>query len=64
MQLCVNVQTPEELDGVQGCAIYIDTEGGLVMQRLQEVAGAFVEQCTEKLNIGNFHFDYSNQSFG
>ncbi len=38
MQLCVNVQIPAAFGGAEGEAVYIDTEGSLVVGRLAQLA--------------------------
>jgi hypothetical protein len=35
LQLCVTVQIPEECGGIQGQAIFIDTEGSFNASRLE-----------------------------
>ncbi|TPX71167.1 hypothetical protein SpCBS45565_g01351 [Spizellomyces sp. 'palustris'] len=40
MQLCVNVQIPISCGGAEGEAIYIDTEGSFVVERVAEIARA------------------------
>ena len=37
-QLCMNVQIPKELGGVDGEALYIDTHGDFAVERLTEMA--------------------------
>lgn len=39
-QLCLNVQIPKELGGVDGEALYIDTHGDFTTDRLLEMAKA------------------------
>lgn len=43
MQLAVDVTIPEEFGGVCGHAVYVDTEGSLVAERLAEMAEATVQ---------------------
>lgn len=45
MQLCVDVSIPECFGGVQGQAIYIDTEGSFVAERILQMAEAAVNHC-------------------
>ena len=45
IQLCVAVQLPEALGGVQDEAVFIDTEGSFVVERVADVAKATVEHC-------------------
>eukprot|EP00698_Gefionella_okellyi_P006768 TRINITY_DN1622_c0_g1_i1.p1 TRINITY_DN1622_c0_g1~~TRINITY_DN1622_c0_g1_i1.p1 ORF type:complete len:361 (+),score=75.33 TRINITY_DN1622_c0_g1_i1:25-1083(+) len=42
MQLAVDVQLPAMFGGVGGQAIYIDTEGSFMPERVAEIAGSFV----------------------
>ncbi|XP_013773850.1 DNA repair protein RAD51 homolog 3-like [Limulus polyphemus] len=42
LQLSVNVQIPESCGGVGGEAIYIDTEGSFIVERLLDIASATV----------------------
>ncbi|GAB1602287.1 DNA repair protein RAD51 homolog 3-like isoform X1, partial [Argonauta hians] len=45
MQLAVDVQIPECYGGVQGEAVYIDTEGSFMAERLQDIAEVTVRHC-------------------
>ncbi|XP_029651675.1 DNA repair protein RAD51 homolog 3 [Octopus sinensis] len=45
MQLAVDVQIPECFGGVEGEAIYIDTEGSFIVERLQDIAEVTVCHC-------------------
>ncbi|XP_014786211.1 DNA repair protein RAD51 homolog 3 isoform X3 [Octopus bimaculoides] len=45
MQLAVDVQIPECFGGVEGEAIYIDTEGSFIVERLQDIAEVTVRHC-------------------
>ncbi|CAI5938023.1 unnamed protein product, partial [Closterium sp. NIES-64] len=49
MQLAINVQTPAVLGGVEGEAVYIDTEGSFMVERAAEVADARAAHCTAML---------------
>ena len=40
MQLSVNVQLPENLGGLNGQCVYIDTEGSFISKRTIEIAKA------------------------
>ena len=42
MQLCVNTQIPELLGGLEGQAVYIDTEGSFMSKRIIEIASATI----------------------
>ncbi|OQV16473.1 DNA repair protein RAD51-like protein 3 [Hypsibius exemplaris] len=57
MQLCVNVQLPDALSGIQGSAIYIDTDGAFVVERLREMAEAIVEKCREEADSDDTIYD-------
>ncbi|XP_047443374.1 DNA repair protein RAD51 homolog 3 isoform X2 [Mugil cephalus] len=46
LQLAVDVQVPQCFGGVEGQAVYVDTEGGFVLQRLVDVATAAVRHCS------------------
>ncbi|CAI5973069.1 unnamed protein product [Closterium sp. NIES-65] len=46
MQLAINVQTPAVLGGVEGEAVYIDTEGSFMVERAAEMADAWAAHCT------------------
>ncbi|XP_050407985.1 DNA repair protein RAD51 homolog 3 isoform X2 [Patella vulgata] len=45
MQLCVDVQMPQCLGGVEGQAVYIDTEGSFIVERLVDIADATIQHC-------------------
>ncbi|KAH3877511.1 DNA repair protein RAD51 homolog 3-like [Dreissena polymorpha] len=47
MQLACDVQIPRCLGGQGAEALYIDTQGGLVMERLTEVVSATVAHCRQ-----------------
>lgn len=47
MQLAVDVQLPKLFAGVDGGAIYIDTECCYKPKRLEQIAKAAVEHCRE-----------------
>ena len=51
MQLCVNVQIPETLNGLGGKAIYIDTEGSFTSNRIIEIADATIKRLCEKFTV-------------
>ena len=48
MQLCVNVQVPQALDGLEGQAVYIDTEGSFMSNRVIEIARATIKLLRTK----------------
>ncbi|KAL4223700.1 DNA repair protein rad51c [Mactra antiquata] len=45
MQLACVVQMPEVFGGVEGEAVYIETDGGLVLERLTDIVAATVKHC-------------------
>ena len=45
MQLAVDVQIPECFGGVEGEAVYIDTEGSFIIERLADIVKAAVNHC-------------------
>ncbi|KAL5016132.1 hypothetical protein ScPMuIL_005721 [Solemya velum] len=45
MQLAVDVQIPEAFGGMGGEAVYIDTEGSFIIERLVDIAKATVQHC-------------------
>jgi len=47
MQLSVNVQRPALLGGIDGSAVYIDTEGSFSALRAQDMARVLATECAE-----------------
>ncbi|XP_053671536.1 DNA repair protein RAD51 homolog 3 [Anopheles nili] len=45
LQLLINVQIPRQLGGVEGCAVYLDTNYGFSPQRVREMAHACQIHC-------------------
>lgn len=45
LQLCTSVQLPKEFGGLDGKALYIDTNSGFSKNRLTEIAEGVVKQC-------------------
>ena len=45
LQLCVVVQLPVEFDGLAGEAVFIDTEGTFLVERLDDLAQATIRHC-------------------
>ncbi|KAJ8312903.1 hypothetical protein KUTeg_010276 [Tegillarca granosa] len=45
MQLAVDVQMPEEFGGLNGEALYIDTEGSFIVDRILDIAKATIDHC-------------------
>lgn len=46
MQLAVDVQIPVCFGGLGGKALYVDTEGSFLVQRVADLAKAAVQHCT------------------
>uniref|UniRef100_A0A3Q1HYM4 DNA repair protein RAD51 homolog 3 n=1 Tax=Acanthochromis polyacanthus TaxID=80966 RepID=A0A3Q1HYM4_9TELE len=46
LQLAVDVQVPQCFGGVEGHAIFVDTEGGFLLQRVVDMAAAAVRHCS------------------
>ncbi|XP_078363127.1 DNA repair protein RAD51 homolog 3-like [Oculina patagonica] len=46
MQLAVDVQIPDEFGGLNGEAIYIDTEGSFIVERVVDIAEAALKHMT------------------
>ena len=55
MQLAVDVQIPECCGGVDGEAIYIDTEGSFVVERAAEIARATMLHCHNLIDDGDLY---------
>nr|8GJ8_A Chain A, RAD51C [Alvinella pompejana] len=53
MQLSVDVQIPKCFGGVEGQAIYIDTEGSFIVDRVVDIATATVQHCQHIASIEN-----------
>ncbi len=47
LQLCIDVQIPEAMGGLGGEAVFIDTEGSFLVERLGEMAEAAVNHCAQ-----------------
>lgn len=45
MQLAVDTHIPESLGGLGGEAVYIDTEGSFIVERVIDIAEATVQHC-------------------
>nr|KYP76898.1 DNA repair protein RAD51 isogeny 3 [Cajanus cajan] len=56
IQLAVNVQIPQEYGGLGGKAIYIDTEGSFMVERVLQIAEACIEDMAEYSH--QFHKDF------
>lgn len=46
IQLAVDVQIPETFGGLQGEAVFVDTEGSFIPQRAADIACAVREHCS------------------
>ena len=55
LQLCTNVTVPSQFGGIEGEALFIDTEGSFVIQRLAQIGNAKIISCKNKIK-GIFHF--------
>ena len=53
MQLCVNVQIPQICGGLAAKAIYIDTEGSFMSNRVVEIANETISLLREKFSLQN-----------
>ncbi|KAL7750045.1 hypothetical protein RI367_004560 [Sorochytrium milnesiophthora] len=53
MQLCVNVQLPQQEGGCSGQAIYIDTEGALTTHRLNALIDTCKHRATDYADTGD-----------
>ena len=66
MQLCVNTQIPEVLGGLDGQAVYIDTEGSFMSKRIIEISNATINLLKNKqfrnCKIKHFWIKLSNSS--
>ncbi|XP_071849768.1 DNA repair protein RAD51 homolog 3-like [Apostichopus japonicus] len=51
IQLAVNVQIPEAFGGLQGEAVFIDTEGSFIPQRAADIAQAVEDHCRRVASI-------------
>ncbi|CAJ2655606.1 unnamed protein product [Trifolium pratense] len=60
IQLAVNVQIPLDYGGLGGKAIYIDTEGSFMVERVLQIA----EACIEDMSEYSHHFHKDNQAYG
>ncbi|CDW73853.1 dna repair protein rad51 homolog 3 [Stylonychia lemnae] len=49
-QLCLNVQLPKELGGVDGEALYVDTHGDFALERMTEMAKSLRQQVLKKID--------------
>lgn len=54
MQLAVDVQIPECFGGVEGEAVYIDTEGSFLAERLADIAEVTVKHCQRLDTTGKY----------
>ncbi|CAH1231070.1 DNA repair protein RAD51 homolog 3-like [Branchiostoma lanceolatum] len=53
MQLAIDVQIPSAFGGLGGEAVYIDTEGSFMVQRLEDMAKAAMEHCRHIATVEN-----------
>ncbi|KAK7089012.1 DNA repair protein RAD51 homolog 3-like isoform X1 [Littorina saxatilis] len=60
IQLAVDASIPEELGGAGGEAVYIDTEGSFIVERVADIAMATADHChrmaasADDVDIGNY----------
>ncbi|XP_072223804.1 DNA repair protein RAD51 homolog 3 [Leuresthes tenuis] len=47
LQLAVDVQVPQCFGGIEGQAVFVDTEGGFLLQRVGDIAAAAVRHCSQ-----------------
>nr|KAI8753735.1 DNA repair protein RAD51-like protein 3-like [Biomphalaria glabrata] len=45
LQLAVDIQIPVDIGGLDGEAVYLDTEGSFIVERLVDIATATVDHC-------------------
>ncbi|KAK7485386.1 hypothetical protein BaRGS_00023334 [Batillaria attramentaria] len=64
IQLAVDVSIPEELGGAGGEAVYIDTEGSFIIERVVDVATATADHCRRmaaqldnSLDVDSYNFE-------
>jgi len=53
IQLAVNVQIPKDLQGLDGEAVYIDTEGSFIVERVIEIAQGMIDRIAQEENFQN-----------
>jgi RAD51-like protein 2 len=63
MQLAVNVQIPVDFGGVQGQCVYIDTEGSLSVERLEEMAEAMCRHLRKFAAHASKPFSLTTEDF-
>jgi RAD51-like protein 2 len=49
MQLCVNVQIPKSIGGAGGEALYVDSEGSFIVDRLVQIAQGTIDAINPRL---------------
>ncbi|XP_074641737.1 DNA repair protein RAD51 homolog 3-like isoform X2 [Tubulanus polymorphus] len=57
MQLCVDVQLPERFGGIEGEAIFIDTEGSFIVERLVTIAKSTIAHCNATEECRDFNLE-------
>ncbi|CAH8554479.1 unnamed protein product [Schistosoma mattheei] len=45
LQACVNVQIPKWFSGLNGQALFLDTEGNFIPERVRQIASALADHC-------------------
>ncbi|CAG9320011.1 unnamed protein product [Blepharisma stoltei] len=51
MQICHTVQIPEELGGLNGCSLYIDTDGNFSQSRLRQITEGYASYFLKNWGI-------------
>ena len=62
IQVAIDVSIPESLGGLGGEAIYIDTEGSFIIERVADIAKATSQHC-HRLANGKISLFYSEGLF-
>ncbi|CAG8564096.1 13309_t:CDS:10 [Cetraspora pellucida] len=57
IQLSINVQIPRSLSGPEGEAVYIDTEGSFIIQRVAEIANGTTTRLNETVEGSPFNLE-------
>jgi len=63
MQLAINVQIPVDFGGLQGQCVYIDTEGSLAVERLEEMAKAMCRHLRKFAAHASTSFSLTAEDF-
>jgi len=60
LQLCVTVQMPKACGGVQGQAVFIDTEGSFNVSRLKDMSEACIQHCNSAIGLPDNAWTYKS----